>query len=76
MGVTQKGELIADKVIFNFSNRTLSNEERESLKLGLQFGFPVNKVNFVDHYLHCEKVLQQMSKYKETSEQFKETGTF
>ena len=43
LGVPSTGVIDADKVIFNFSNRILSNEEKEILKLGLQFGFAEKK---------------------------------
>ena len=75
LGVSQDGVLDADKVIFNFSNRVLSNDEKEILKLGLQFGFAEKKVSFVDHYLHYEKLLQQLSKNKLNSEQFEEIAS-
>ena len=64
LGVPLDSGLDASKVIFNFSNRVLSKEEEEILKLGLQFGFSSGKVNFVEHYLHFEKFLQQLSKFK------------
>ncbi len=43
--------------------------------LNLQFGFPIKKVNFVNHYLHYEKFIQQMSKYKGNNEHFEEVLT-
>ena len=72
LGVPLDSGLDASKVIFNFSNRVLSKEEEEILKLGLQFGFSSGKVNFVEHYLHFEKFLQQLSKFKKDNEQFEE----
>ena len=75
LGISQNGVLDADKVIFNFSNRVLSNEEKEILKLGLQFGFAEKRVSFVDHYLHYEKLLLQLSKSKLNSEQFEEVAS-
>ena len=67
LGIYQDGELDADKVIFNFSDRVLS-EEKQLLKLGLQFGFP-KKTSFVNHYLSYEKFIQQVSKYKNNNEE-------
>ena len=56
LGVPLDSVLDASKVIFNFPNRVLSKEEEEILKLGLQFGFSIGKVRFV------EKFIQQLSK--------------
>ena len=75
LGISQNGSLDANKVIFNFSDRVLSKEEEEILKLGLQFGFSESKVSFVDHFLHYEKFLLQLSKNKLTSEQFEEIAS-
>ena len=68
LGKYQDGELDADKVIFNFSDRVLSNEEKQTLKLGLQFGFP-KQTSFVNHYLSYEKFIQQVSKSKNNNEE-------
>ena len=74
LGVSQGSELDADKVIFNFSNRVLTKEEKEILKLGLQFGIPAKKVSFVNNYLYFEKFIQQIAKFKDkfkdSNEQF------
>ena len=75
LGVTHDNVIDANKVIFNLSNRILSNEEKEILKLGLQFGFAEKRVSFVDHYLHYEKLLLQLSKSKLNSEQFEEIAS-
>ena len=64
LGVLHTGNLDANKVIFNYSSRVLKDEEKEILKLGLQFGFPGKKPKFVDHYLQYEKFIQQISKHK------------
>ena len=72
LGITNKSNLNANDVIFNFSDRVLTNEEKEILKLGLNFGVPESKVNFVDHFLYFEKFLQQLNKYKSNNENFEE----
>ena len=72
LGVSHTGSLDANKVIFNFLNRSHTNDEKEILKLGLQFGVPDRKVNFVDHFLHYEKFLQQLTKYQNNNENFEE----
>ena len=43
-------------VIFNFSNRILSNDEKRVLLLGLDFKLPIFKLNFVKYYLLWEKL--------------------
>ena len=45
LGYTEWGKLDADKVIFNYSDRILTDEEKDTLKLDLQFGFQKDKVN-------------------------------
>ena len=42
--------------IFNYSNRLLSNNEKNLLSLGLNFCIPFYKVDFVKHSLSFEKV--------------------
>ena len=75
LGVPLDSVLDASKVIFNLSNRVLSKEEEEILKLGLQFGVSSGKVRFVEHYLHFEKFIQQLSKLKKDNEQFEEISS-
>ena len=70
LGIPPDGILDANKVIFNFSNRVLSKDEEEILKLGLQFGFASNKIRFVDHYLHFGKFIQQLTNLKKDNEEF------
>ena len=72
LGVSHTGSINANKVIFNFSNRVLTNEEKEILKLGFQFGVPERKVSFVEHFLQFEKFLQQLNKYKGSNDNFEE----
>jgi len=45
-----------DKVIFNFSNYTLSTREKFLLTLGLNFAVPYNKPNFYKYFLCFEKL--------------------
>lgn len=40
----------AKKVIFNLSNRILTKVEEDVFKMGLQFGLPVSKPKFIDHF--------------------------
>ena len=72
LGVPETGILDPNKVIFNFSDRVLTYEEKEILKFGLQFSVPEKKCKFVDYFLHYEKVLQQFSKHKSNNEYFEE----
>ena len=48
--------LDATSVIYNFSNRVLSNDEKRLLLLGLDFKLPIVKLNFVKYYLLWEKL--------------------
>ena len=68
LGIYQSSELDADKVIFNFYDRILTNDEKQILKLGLQFGFS-KKTSFVNHYLSYEKFIQQVSKHGNNNEE-------
>lgn len=51
----------AGKVIFNFSDRVLNEEEENVLKLGLIFDLPFKKTKFVNHFLAYEKVVNNLS---------------
>ena len=41
------------KVIFNHSDRKLTDIEKEVLSLGLDFALPVKKLNYVKHFYYA-----------------------
>lgn len=69
LGALTSPNIDASKVIFNFSDKSLSNEEKDILKLGLQFGLPNPKIKFVDHFLPFENLAQSVKKIKHDNEQ-------
>ena len=50
LGVDLSKKIDVNKVIFNFSNRILSDEEKEVLGLGLDFALPSINVNFMKYF--------------------------
>ena len=48
--------LEADEVIFNFSSHPLSLIEKYALSLGLKFCFNPMKLDYVNHFVACEKL--------------------
>ena len=56
LGIDISKKIDCNKVIFNFSNRILTDEEKELLSLGLDFCLPPPKVKFFDHFLSFEKI--------------------
>jgi hypothetical protein len=58
-----RGALDADSVIFNFSARQLTNDEKRVLKLGLDFGLPVFRLNYFNFFLMFEKLYSKLSKF-------------
>ena len=72
LGISDTNLLDADKVIFNYSCRILSKEEKDVLKLGLQFGFSGKKPRFIEHYLSYEKFSKQILDVKKDYGQVEE----
>ncbi len=58
LGAHNTNRVIADEVIFNFSDRSLNSEEKEILKCGLKFSLPPQKPKFIDHFLPSEMLLR------------------
>ena len=50
-------------VIFNFSNKILSDKERNLLTLGLNFKLPIYRLNFFDYFLSFENLYNYLSKF-------------
>ena len=73
LGIDVSNKIDPNKVIFNLSDRVLSNDEKEVLSLGLDFGLIPKKVNFVRYQLAFEKlcfVLKDLPKYGNKSFSF------
>ena len=50
-------------VIFNFSNRTFTDKERNLLTLGLNFKLPIYRLSFFDYFLSFENLYSYLSKF-------------
>ena len=61
LGLSSQGGIRASKVIFNLSSRVLTRVEEDVLRLGLQFGLPVPKPKFIDHFLAFEKLFSNLT---------------
>ena len=51
LGIDNLRKVDKDKVIFNLSDRVLTDKEKNILSLGLDFGLPNHKINYYDHFL-------------------------
>ena len=51
-----------EKVLFNYSNYTLSNTEKEALLLGLDFNLPIKSINFFKYFFSFEKLYSTFEK--------------
>jgi len=56
LGLTPEYEVDSSKVIFNYSNRNLSEDETKLLSLGLDFALPCKSPSFADHFLAFERL--------------------
>ena len=54
--------LDVNKVIFNYSNYSLSKDEKRILLLGLDFGLPITRLNYYKYFLDFEKLYQVINK--------------
>ena len=45
-----------DKIIFNYSSKVLTQEQKQVLSLGLDFCLPVYRLKFYKYFLACEKL--------------------
>ena len=57
----QNSTIDPDNLIFNYSDRHLTDEEQDALVNGLQFGLPPSKINYHRYFLEFEKFF---SKFK------------
>ena len=53
-------KLEPDKVIFNYSSRTLSPIEKDALSLGLKFSFNPLKLDYIRHFVAFEKIFSSL----------------
>ncbi|XP_063585791.1 uncharacterized protein LOC134763164 [Penaeus indicus] len=56
LGLTPEYEVESSKVIFNHSNRKLSEDETKLLNLGLDFALPCKSPTFAEHFLAFERL--------------------
>ena len=56
------GPLDPNKVIFNLSNKPLSNIERNLLAFGLNFKLPIFKLDYFKYFLSFEKIFNILKK--------------
>ena len=61
LGVPIGSGLKAEDVITNLSCKNLSKLEKDALLFGLDFGLPVSKPKFVNHYLSFERLINTIS---------------
>ena len=52
------------KVIFNYSDRTLSNRENFLLSFGLDFNLPIHKLSYQRFFIAFEKMIYQLKHCK------------
>ena len=70
LGISFSKCLDIERVIFNLSDRVLTEKEKKLLGLGLEFGLQPPRVNFYDHFLGFEKicnVIKNCNKYGDHS---------
>lgn len=64
LGIPIYSSVDKQKVIINLSSRTLTDEEEEALKFGLDFSLPIFKPNFISHFLSFEKLIYTLSRLR------------
>ena len=70
--------LDSKQVIFNYSNRTLSDAETEALANGQQFAFQPQKLNYCRFFLPFEKLFNDIKKepiYKDAGDSINRVKT-
>src|SRR5215469_2494160 len=61
-GLSGTSQLNPDKVIFNYSNRTLTKKEKLILSLGLKFRLPTFKLDYYKYFLDFEYLAFSLNK--------------
>ena len=60
LGYVSDCNIDSSKVIFNFSDVILTEEEKCALSKGLKFSFPPFRLNFISHFLPFEKLFKDV----------------
>jgi len=60
LGINVQKKVNKDKVIFNFSDRILTEKQKDILSLGLDYCLPPTKATFHLFYLHFEKLCNNL----------------
>ena len=69
LGINNKiSSLNPEKVIFNFSNRTLSNKEQSLLAFGLNFKIPIFNLNYFKYFLAFENLYKTLTNQPQYNE--------
>ena len=63
LGIDKQKELDPNKVVFNYSDVTLSNSLKTLLAKGLQYALPPNRLNFGHFFLPFEKLLRSLKNH-------------
>lgn len=63
LGFVSDDRIAHDKVIFNFSDRVLTDAEKSVLSKGLRFAIFNGKLNFIDHFCSFEKLYRSLSEF-------------
>lgn len=69
LGIDLSKKVDANKIIFNFSDRILTDKEKNVLSLGLDFGLRPRKSSFANFFVHFERTCQMLKNcniYKDT----------
>ena len=56
LGIDTSHKIPPDKIIFNYSKRSLTEKEKEALKFGLDFGLTPNKLNYIKYFTCFERL--------------------
>ena len=64
LGYNFHANLPLDAVIFNYSNRVLSDLEKSALSRGLKYAIQPTKPKFVNHFLSFEKLHKSLSSHE------------
>ena len=57
LGISSQHKVNMEKVVINLSSKKLTDQEKEVLSLGLSFGLPNLKLNFIQHFFAFEKLI-------------------
>ena len=63
LGINTNNHINPNDVIFNYSQRVLTDAEKEVLALGLDFALPKGKIDYVSHFYSFEKLWLKIRKW-------------